>query len=441
MEADAPGAAQKKMEGDEEEEECGDDGSHDGPPQCAVCFAPSGCSELIVMPCCGREGGSGFTCRTCIEALCRGPGTSAARDSSAKCPMCRAVFVLSFDRMLYDRQDKYIFKLSAEEVAARPFPPLRLLHAGTCDRCHVASERVADVPGPRDGGGGDGGGGGRSDDGGGGDGGGGDGDGGGGDDDGAGDGRGGHPRSRLQPELERVCSACLLGDAFALRYECCHCLGIQRIRHALWQTQRGPDRFGEQLWACAACSAPRRWRILADDLVRVPEFSVPPCWGPRPEFLHRFANARLLSESWQERDTREYEQRLAECRARCRAEGQLASFVFVVLAALVVLVLHLRNAESGEPGSAAECSAAQQQGQGPGAGAQCFTVPVPASGAALSTSTASAASVSTGDYASADGTEGAEEKPVTLGPVGTTLVVLLFGARLLLKLERIWRRA
>jgi hypothetical protein len=237
-----------------------------------------------------------------------------------------------------------------------------------------------------------------------------------------------------------VCSACLLGDAFALRYECCHCLGIQRIRHALWQTQRGPDRFGEQLWACAACSAPRRWRILADDLVWVPEFSVPPCWGPRPEFLHRFANARLLSESWEERDAREYDQRRAERRARSRAEAQLVSFVLVVLAALAVLWQHLRGAEGGEPGLAAACSAAQQQGQGPGAGAQCFAVPVPASGAALSTPTASAASMSTGDHASADGMKGAEEKPVTLGPVGTTLVVLLFGARFLLKLERIWWR-
>ena len=78
-----------------------------------------------------------------------------------------------------------------------------------------------------------------------------------------------------------ICDACWLGNQIALRYQCQQCGGVQRIPHPMWRYQtEGPDAFGHTPWAChVRCGTYTRWRVVPEDVARVPHGDAPESWG------------------------------------------------------------------------------------------------------------------------------------------------------------------
>mmetsp|Transcript_32824 Transcript_32824/g.54018 ORF Transcript_32824/g.54018 Transcript_32824/m.54018 type:complete len:218 (+) Transcript_32824:62-715(+) len=77
-----------------------------------------------------------------------------------------------------------------------------------------------------------------------------------------------------------LCEACLLGSRYVFNYECDRCHRTQRIPHPMWRYQETPDSFGGATWAChRGCGSYTHWRILPDDLLRVPVQERPASWG------------------------------------------------------------------------------------------------------------------------------------------------------------------
>jgi predicted Zn finger-like uncharacterized protein len=78
-----------------------------------------------------------------------------------------------------------------------------------------------------------------------------------------------------------ICDACWLGNQIALRYECQGCGGVQRIPHPMWRYQTdGPEAFGHTPWAChVRCGTYTRWRVISEDVARVPHGDAPESWG------------------------------------------------------------------------------------------------------------------------------------------------------------------
>ena len=78
-----------------------------------------------------------------------------------------------------------------------------------------------------------------------------------------------------------ICDACWLGNQIALRYECQGCGGVQRIPHPMWRYQvDGPEAFGTTPWAChVRCGTYTRWRVISEDVARVPHGDAPESWG------------------------------------------------------------------------------------------------------------------------------------------------------------------
>mmetsp|Transcript_32851 Transcript_32851/g.98927 ORF Transcript_32851/g.98927 Transcript_32851/m.98927 type:complete len:266 (+) Transcript_32851:1243-2040(+) len=77
-----------------------------------------------------------------------------------------------------------------------------------------------------------------------------------------------------------VCDACFLGARLPLRYECERCGRVQRIPHPMWRYQAAPDAFGHTPWAChRGCGDFTKWRVVVEDLGRVPVGDAPESWG------------------------------------------------------------------------------------------------------------------------------------------------------------------
>lgn len=91
-----------------------------------------------------------------------------------------------------------------------------------------------------------------------------------------------------------VCGACTLGLRFPLRYECDACHSIQRIGHPMWRYQTsGPGEFGTSTWAChRRCRTFTHWRIVPEDVARVPDGDAPDSWGQREGWLQRIRDYR-----------------------------------------------------------------------------------------------------------------------------------------------------
>eukprot|EP00927_Polykrikos_kofoidii_P036691 TRINITY_DN30979_c0_g1_i1.p1 TRINITY_DN30979_c0_g1~~TRINITY_DN30979_c0_g1_i1.p1 ORF type:complete len:372 (+),score=46.66 TRINITY_DN30979_c0_g1_i1:75-1190(+) len=83
-----------------------------------------------------------------------------------------------------------------------------------------------------------------------------------------------------------ICDACTLGSRFMLRYECDGgCGRPQRIPHPMWRYQAIPTEFGTTTWACQRCKAYTHWRVLPEDLPKVPDFDCPESWARREHWL------------------------------------------------------------------------------------------------------------------------------------------------------------
>lgn len=94
------------------------------------------------------------------------------------------------------------------------------------------------------------------------------------------------PGARPPPEIRRgiitaVCSVCEIGIHNPLRYECQQCHRIQRIVHPMYRYQENsPEEFGNTTWAChQRCGDYTRWRIIPQDIPRIPVDDIPENWG------------------------------------------------------------------------------------------------------------------------------------------------------------------
>jgi len=94
------------------------------------------------------------------------------------------------------------------------------------------------------------------------------------------------------------CDACLLGQRFPLKYECDRCHRVQQIPHPMWRYQPAPTEFGGATWAChKGCGDYTHWRVIAQDLPRVPAFDYPESWGRDDEWLDRVRRQRSQERS------------------------------------------------------------------------------------------------------------------------------------------------
>lgn len=90
------------------------------------------------------------------------------------------------------------------------------------------------------------------------------------------------------------CDACLLGSNYRFKYECDRCHLIQTIPHPMWRYQETPDTFGAVTWAChRRCGDYTHWKIVAEDVTKIPHQLCPESWGMREEWLAAVRNQRL----------------------------------------------------------------------------------------------------------------------------------------------------
>ncbi|EGB11509.1 hypothetical protein AURANDRAFT_70956 [Aureococcus anophagefferens] len=94
--------------------------------------------------------------------------------------------------------------------------------------------------------------------------------------------------------LDRARAHAANGDWYPLRYECEGCGKHQRIGHPMWRYQASPTEFGTTTWAChRLCRRQTNWRLIAEDVRRVPDGDAPESWGRRDEWLRSVREYRL----------------------------------------------------------------------------------------------------------------------------------------------------
>lgn len=100
---------------------------------------------------------------------------------------------------------------------------------------------------------------------------------------------------KIMVDLDRrLCSDCSFGSVYNLRYECNGCHKIQRIPHPMWRYQEKADTYGSSSWAChQRCGDYTHWRVIPDDLERVPSNDIPASWGRDEDFLDMIRQHRL----------------------------------------------------------------------------------------------------------------------------------------------------
>lgn len=88
-----------------------------------------------------------------------------------------------------------------------------------------------------------------------------------------------------------VCDVCEYGARHALRYRCVECGRAQVIAHPMWRYCERPGSETTATWACHGprCGTFRRWRIVEEDVRRVPPEDAPRTWGAEEEW---FASVR-----------------------------------------------------------------------------------------------------------------------------------------------------
>ena len=88
------------------------------------------------------------------------------------------------------------------------------------------------------------------------------------------------------PSAERsdLCAPCFIGANNPLRYECDRCHRVQRIDHPMYRYQLTPNSFGTATWAChQGCMNYSKWRIIPQDVRRVPVEDAPDGWNLREQ--------------------------------------------------------------------------------------------------------------------------------------------------------------
>jgi len=84
----------------------------------------------------------------------------------------------------------------------------------------------------------------------------------------------------LPPQMNGFCAKCDLGRTLALVYECSRCHKKQRIPHPMFSYQSSASAFGGPTWAChQGCCAYTTWRVVPEDVAKIPEAHRPASWG------------------------------------------------------------------------------------------------------------------------------------------------------------------
>ena len=91
------------------------------------------------------------------------------------------------------------------------------------------------------------------------------------------------------------CDACQMGrEGGPLRYECNRCHEIQPISHPMYHYQEKPDSFGGATWAChMQCDDYTHWRIVSEDVNRVPADDIPHGWNVEDPIVALVRQLRL----------------------------------------------------------------------------------------------------------------------------------------------------
>lgn len=92
---------------------------------------------------------------------------------------------------------------------------------------------------------------------------------------------------------DNLCDACLLGSRYPFTYECQRCHRKQVIPHPMWRYQTSPDEFGSATWAChQLCGDYTHWRIVSEDVAKVPPAECPETWDQHKQWLSRVRKQR-----------------------------------------------------------------------------------------------------------------------------------------------------
>ncbi len=102
----------------------------------------------------------------------------------------------------------------------------------------------------------------------------------------------------ISDPARQLCDKCMYGETFSFAYECERCHKSQKIPHPMWLYQPAPDQFGSATWAChVGCGDYTHWRIMANDLTKVPLDHVPDSWNCREAFVQSIRELRQAGSS------------------------------------------------------------------------------------------------------------------------------------------------
>jgi len=94
----------------------------------------------------------------------------------------------------------------------------------------------------------------------------------------------------LPPGMRGLCAKCDLGQTLALRYECNRCHKTQMIPHPMFSYQASPTTYSSATWAChQRCGDYTKWRIVPEDMAKIPVAHCPAEWGPQEAWLQQIA--------------------------------------------------------------------------------------------------------------------------------------------------------
>jgi hypothetical protein len=203
-------------------------------PTCAVCLERVFPTSKALMPCCDRVGASVEMCAPCVRFIC-----ARGLNGVGRCPKCRA-HVRPVVPVVPGGRTNSAARTSTTSTATNTNQFELAVMRGTCMLCRQQKDLL---------------------------------------------------------DERSVCDACVYGARFALRHECHGCGKTQRIPHPMWRYQTSVESFGNVAWAChGRCRAFTKWRVLAEDVPRVPPEDAPQSWGTTEAWLAQIRHARREEE-------------------------------------------------------------------------------------------------------------------------------------------------
>ena len=196
---------------------------------CAICFNEFSMSKATtngedrntidsavraVIPCCERETSSTKFCIHCLKHLCE---KSSDGHNRARCPRCQQSYITVDSEI--DNGNEIL------KVKVVPNPPKECM---LCKQ-HFAHNKL----------------------------------------------------EQIRPNVF-LCTSCHFGILlirYPLRYTCQNCYNVQYISHPMYRYQPSHDQYSTATWACHQnCQTYTHWRIVPNDVYRIPRDDVPNTW-------------------------------------------------------------------------------------------------------------------------------------------------------------------